>query len=226
MKILCDWEFVLDTKSGLQGKKRLIITSLENMPLPWPYFREQRTSKTIGRDLIVCTWTSLPVLWSLCEGEKIGNCDTSVQSDKAINKWFKHTLSKWRYNTLLFFSRTTQLNIIKQGRVHPHTHIYSRAPTQLTTNTIFVSFQYLCYYWLYYIFDLIFYWTGIHDNIATPGSSSPAGHSLSWLDIKRPRLGQQQKTLVAKVWTPEDPRTYTMGGGHCWQLLLCPVVAT
>lgn len=31
------------------------------------------------------------------------------------------------------------------------------------------------------------------------------GHSLSWFDEKKPRLGPNNK-MVAKIWRPEDPR--------------------
>ncbi|XP_046338492.1 pancreas transcription factor 1 subunit alpha-like [Haliotis rufescens] len=46
---------------------------------------------------------------------------------------------------------------------------------------------------------------GIHEEEEQYGLPPVAGHSLSWTDDKKPHIGPNN-IMVAKIWTPEDPR--------------------
>ena len=46
--------------------------------------------------------------------------------------------------------------------------------------------------------------SGLSEECDSFGLPPLAGHSLSWTDEKKPKLGPNN-TLVAKLWYPEDP---------------------
>ncbi|KAH9494964.1 Pancreas transcription factor 1 subunit alpha [Bulinus truncatus] len=51
------------------------------------------------------------------------------------------------------------------------------------------------------------------------------GHSLSWKDLKHPSLGPRH-TMVAKIWTPEDPRSHKLHDSDCSGMLHSTVDST
>ncbi|XP_059142526.1 pancreas transcription factor 1 subunit alpha-like [Physella acuta] len=50
---------------------------------------------------------------------------------------------------------------------------------------------------------------GSNEEFGIYGPPPLTGHSLSWRDVKHPNLGPRH-TLVAKIWTPEDPRSHKL----------------
>ncbi|CAG5127486.1 unnamed protein product [Candidula unifasciata] len=60
--------------------------------------------------------------------------------------------------------------------------------------------------------------TSTNEDFDTFGPPPLAGHSLSWRDVKHPILGPRN-TMVAKIWTPEDPRSHKLQEADCSGIL-------
>ncbi|CAL1538976.1 unnamed protein product [Lymnaea stagnalis] len=59
---------------------------------------------------------------------------------------------------------------------------------------------------------------GTNDDFDIYGPPPLTGHSLSWRDVKHPSLGPRH-TMVAKIWTPEDPRSHKLQDLACSPML-------
>ncbi|KAK0053994.1 pancreas transcription factor 1 subunit alpha [Biomphalaria pfeifferi] len=67
--------------------------------------------------------------------------------------------------------------------------------------------------------------TGPNEDFDLYGPPPLTGHSLSWRDLKHPSLGPRH-TMVAKIWTPEDPRSHKLQDADCSGMLHSTVDST
>uniref|UniRef100_A0A2C9JKU2 BHLH domain-containing protein n=1 Tax=Biomphalaria glabrata TaxID=6526 RepID=A0A2C9JKU2_BIOGL len=72
---------------------------------------------------------------------------------------------------------------------------------------------------------IIYCHAGPNEDFDLYGPPPLTGHSLSWRDLKHPSLGPRH-TMVAKIWTPEDPRSHKLQDADCSGMLHSTVDST